>query len=86
MFTETYTREIQTVPFRNTFAQTDVDKGTQTASPGFHVCTGTDREIQGDPDRYVNSTEHRIQQVGAVSNHTLIKLSRAKGGGGREET
>ena len=31
---ETSTRFIQTVPFRNTFQQTDVDKGTQTSVPG----------------------------------------------------
>ena len=31
---ETSTRFIQTVPFRNTFQQTDIDKGTQTSVPG----------------------------------------------------
>ena len=31
---ETSTRFIQTVPFRNTFQQTEVDKGTQTSVPG----------------------------------------------------
>ena len=44
-FAETCTRIIQTVPFRNSFQQTDVDKGTQTATAGFHVCSGNDREI-----------------------------------------
>ena len=74
---DTCTRPIQTVHTRNSFQQTDLDKGTQTATRGFHVCISTPfkqkywrrqdpQEIFGDPKRYVNSTDFRLQQIGAV--------------------
>ena len=59
-------KAVQTVPIRNAFQQTDVDKGTQTASSGFHVCKGQDVEIEGDSNRYVSSGNYRIKQIAAI--------------------
>ena len=54
------------MPTKSTYQQTDLDKGTQTATSGFHVCTGDDKEVTGSPKRYVNAADHKIRQVKAV--------------------
>ena len=54
------------MPTKSTYQQTDLDKGTQTATSGFHVCTGDDKEVTGSPKRYVNAVDHKIRQVKAV--------------------
>ena len=55
------------MPSISVYQQTDIEKGTQTATPGFHVCTGDDKEVTGSPMRYTKATDHKIKQVKAVS-------------------
>ena len=43
-----------------------MEKGTQTATSGFHVCTGDDKEVTGSPKRYVKAADHKILQIKAV--------------------
>ena len=46
-FPDTTSRVIQTMPTKSSYQQTDMEKGTQTATSGFHVCTGDDKEVTG---------------------------------------
>ena len=63
---DTCNRVIQTMPTKSAYQQTDMEKGTQTATSGFHVCTGDDKEVTGSPKRYVKAADHKIQQIKAV--------------------
>lgn len=54
------------MPTKSAYQQTDLEKGTQTATSGFHVCTGADREITGSPKRYIKAADHKIKQITAV--------------------
>ena len=63
---DTCSRVIQTMPTKSSYQQTDMEKGTQTATSGFHVCTGDDKEVTGSPKRYVKAADHKILQIKAV--------------------
>ena len=63
---DTSNRVIQTMPTKSAYQQTDMEKGTQTATSGFHVCTGDDKEVTGSPKRYVKAADHKIKQIKAV--------------------
>ena len=65
-FPDTTSRVIQTMPTKSSYQQTDMEKGTQTATSGFHVCTGDDKEVTGSPKRYVKAADHKILQIKAV--------------------
>ena len=54
------------MPTKSSYQQTDIEKGTQTATSGFHVCTGDDKEVTGSPKRYVKAADHKILQIKAV--------------------
>lgn len=58
------------MPTKSAYQQTAVEKGTQTATAGFHVCTGDDREVTGSPKRYVKAMEHKVKQIKAVRLNT----------------
>ena len=63
---DTCSRVIQTMPTKSAYQQTDCEKGTQTATSGFHVCTGDDKEVTGSPKRYVKASDHKVKQLRAV--------------------
>ena len=65
-FSDTCSQVMQTMPTKSTYQQTDMEKGTQTATSGFHVCTGDDKEVTGSPKRYVKAADHKILQIKAV--------------------
>ena len=68
---DTTSRVIQTMPTKSSYQQTDIEKGTQTATSGFHVCTGDDKEVTGSPKRYVKAADHKILQIKAVRRMTI---------------
>ena len=68
---DTTSRVIQTMPTKSSYQQTDMEKGTQTATSGFHVCTGDDKEVTGSPKRYVKAADHKILQIKAVKRMTI---------------
>ena len=70
-FLDTCNRVIQTMPTQSSYQQTDMEKGTQTATSGFHVCSGEDKEVTGSPKRYVKAADHKIQQIKAVRKKIL---------------
>ena len=69
---------MQTMPTKSTYQQTDMEKGTQTATSGFHVCTGDDKEVTGSPKRYVKAADHKILQIKAVMRKYLSLLCSEK--------
>ena len=54
------------MPTKSSYQQTDLERGTQTATSGYHVCTGDDKEVTGSPKRYINAAEFQIKQIKAV--------------------
>ena len=73
-FLDTCSQVMQTMPTKSTYQQTDMEKGTQTATSGFHVCTGDDKEVTGSPKRYVKAADHKILQIKAVRRKYLSLL------------
>jgi hypothetical protein len=69
---DTSNRVQQTMPTKSSYQQTDLEKGTQTATSGFHVCTGDDKAVTGSPKRYIKASDFKIQQIKAVRKYHIV--------------
>ena len=63
------------MPTKNSYQQTDMEKGTQTATSGYHVCTGNDKEVTGSPKRYIKAADYQIKQIKAVRHSGMFYSS-----------